>query len=117
MDFGKVWDGVDLLGKSETALTPGLGMRYNTPIGPIRVDLGYRGNPIRDVPVVTSQIRPFNPEQDQPENRIGAGSPDEIDWVRLEDLALLKPLVRFRGGDQRPWWQGLQLHFSIGQAF
>ena len=117
MDFGRVWDGVDLLGPSETALTPGLGMRYNTPIGPIRVDLGYRGNLIRYVPVVTAQIRRFDADQDQPEDRIGAGSADELDWVRLEDLALLEPFVRFRGGDQKPWWRGLQLHFSIGQAF
>jgi outer membrane protein insertion porin family len=117
MDFGRVWDGVDLLGPSETALTPGLGMRYNTPIGPIRVDLGYRGNLIRDVPVVTAQVRRFNADQDQPEDRIGVGSAGELDWVKLEDLALLEPLVRFWGSDQKPWWRGLQLHVSIGQAF
>jgi len=117
MDFGRVWDGTDRLGATQTAVTPGIGMRYDTPIGPIRIDLGYRGNLIQDVPVVTSQVRRFDADQDQPADRIGSGSPNEIDWVRLEDLALLDPLVRFRGGDDKPWWRGLQLHFSIGQAF
>ena len=117
MDFGRVWDGTDRLGATQTAVTPGVGMRYDTPIGPIRIDFGYRGNPIRDVPVVTSQVRRFDADQDQPVDRIGAGGPNELYWVKLEDLALLDPLVRFRGGDDKPWWRGLQLHFSIGQAF
>jgi outer membrane protein insertion porin family len=119
VDFGRVWDPDNRVGESETVLTPGVGLRYTTPIGPIRIDLGYRGTPVRDVPVVTSQVRPFDSSVDDPNDRIGAGQAPEdvLEWVRLKDLALLDPLVRFRGGEGTPWWRGLQLHFSIGQAF
>ena len=100
-----------------TAFTPGVGFRYATPIGPIRIDLAYRGTATRELPVVTSQIRPFDAELgDKAGDRIG---PDESSglwgWVRRGDLALLGPKVTV--GTTARWYDGLQLHFSIGQAF
>ena len=119
MDFGWVWDANDSLDPSDMVFTPGVGLRYTTPIGPVRIDLAYRGNPVRDFPVVTSQVRPYDPTRDFPGDRIGAAGPEDqvLDWVRVEDLALLEPQVRFGGGRGAAWWRGLQLHFSIGQAF
>ncbi len=119
VDFGRVWDPENPVDPQHIVFTPGVGLRYTTPIGPIRIDLGYRGTPVRDLPVVTSQVRPYDPTRDLPGDRIGAGGPADqvIDWVSLEDLALLEPRVRFVGGDDAPWWKGIQLHFSIGQAF
>ncbi len=120
LDFGRVWEPVDGVEPPEIEYTPGIGLRYDTPIGPVRVDVGYRGTPVRDVPVVTSQIRPFDPGRaDVVGDRIGSGGPvDEVlEWVEADDLALLRPRFRFRGGSGVAWWRGLQLHFSIGEAF
>ena len=119
MDFGRLWDGGITIDTNDTVLTPGIGLRYTTPIGPVRIDLAYRGNRIRDVPVVTSQVRRYDPDRDRPGDRVGAGLTEDqvLDWVALDDLALLEPTIRFRGGSLVPWWKGLQLHFSIGQAF
>jgi outer membrane protein assembly factor BamA len=117
LDFGRVWGESDAhLSLEGMAFTPGVGLRYATPIGPIRIDLAYRGRATRQLPVITSQIRPWVEGVDQPADRIGfrtAAGP--IDWVRRGDLALLEPRVRV--GERGGWWRGLQLHFSIGQAF
>jgi len=44
------------LAKSKTALTPGFGVRYLSPVGPIRVDIGI--NPVlrETLPVVTEEV-------------------------------------------------------------
>ena len=120
LDFGRVWEPVGGADPPEIEYTPGVGFRYDTPIGPVRVDVGYRGTPVQDVPVVTSQIRPFDPGRgDADADRIGSGRPEgeALDWVEADDLALLRPSIRFRAGSGVAWWRGLQLHFSIGQAF
>ena len=118
LDFGRVWGENDAhLTLEGVALTPGVGVRYATPIGPIRIDLAYRGRATRELPVITSQIRPFDSAIDAEEDRIGYVSRDAIGipWVERGDLALLEPRVRV--GDRNKWYSGLQLHFSIGQAF
>jgi outer membrane protein insertion porin family/translocation and assembly module TamA len=118
LDFGRVWGENDpRLTLEGMAFTPGIGLRYATPIGPIRIDLGYRGRTTRQLPVITSQVRPWVEGVDDPEDRIGYRPADNpgIDWVRRGDLALLEPRVRV--GEGEAWYRGLQLHFSIGQAF
>ena len=118
LDFGRVWEPMGEVEPPDIEYTPGIGLRYDTPIGPVRVDVGYRGTPVRDVPVVTSQIRPFDPDRgDVAADRIGSGGPVDkvLDWVEADDLALLRP--RFRFGSGAAWLRGLQLHFSIGEAF
>ena len=42
----------DLLGAT-AAITPGFGLRMDTPIGPVRLDLGVRPTLVEDLPVVT----------------------------------------------------------------
>jgi outer membrane protein assembly factor BamA len=37
-----------------SAITPGAGIRYNSPVGPIRVDLGYNPRLVENLPVVTN---------------------------------------------------------------
>src|SRR5437762_13858345 len=39
-----------------SAITPGAGIRYNSPVGPIRVDLGYNPTLIENLPVVTNTM-------------------------------------------------------------
>ena len=93
-------------------------MRYLSPIGPIRVDLGYRFRGDENLQLVTSQIRPFG-EGDDERDRISRRVESKrvvIGYVPSEELALLGPLVVFgpSGGFSL---RRLQLHFSIGQAF
>ena len=112
LDFGQVWEedlGVDL---RDLELTPGLGIRYLSPIGPIRVDLAYRFNAGERLQVVTSQVRPYEgPPRDRPEDKLAG-----LEWVPSDELALLSPLVLW--GDYGAWsLRRFQLHLSIGQAF
>ena len=101
-------------------LSPGVGLRYNTPFGPIRLDVAYSFRDREPLQIVTSQIRPFDPTRDADSDRIniasGDGAADYIDWVVSENLALLDPQVLF--GDEPGFsLRRFRLHFSIGQAF
>ena len=115
LDFGQVWSGSNLFAWKSIEFAPGLGIRYYTPIGPIRIDLGYRFRGGEDLGVVTSQLRPFDPSRDDPNDRVD-GPFGKLDFVRSDELALLRRRVRF--GESGPWSiDRFQLHFSIGQAF
>lgn len=118
VDVGQVWprnpDFRDL------EMSPGVGIRYNTPFGPVRVDVAYSFRTQEPLQVVTSRVRPYVPGQDDGADRIDiapAGAPPErIDWIVSEDLAILGPRVLF-GEDPGFSFRRFQLHFSIGQAF
>jgi outer membrane protein insertion porin family/translocation and assembly module TamA len=116
VDFGQVWEedlGVDLRGLE---LTPGMGIRYLSPIGPIRVDLAYRFDDGERLQVVTSQVRPFDVAAGDLEKNKLVGPDGPIDWVASNELALLSPLVLW--GNHGAWsLRRFQLHLSIGQAF
>ena len=118
VDVGQVWPRRIAIENLEVA--PGVGLRYNTLFGPIRLDVAYSFRDREPLKVVTSQIRPFVPGQDADSDRIDIGGPDGpgdfIDWVVSENLALLNPPVHF--GDEAGFsLRRFQLHFSIGQAF
>lgn len=38
------------------AITPGFGFRYNSPVGPIRIDVGYNPRLLENLPVVTNDV-------------------------------------------------------------
>jgi len=116
VDFGRVWNGSNQIALSDLTVTPGFGLRYTTPIGPVRFDVAYRGEQTSRLPVITSQLRPFDPESDNPDARIRSPDGDVLDWIRLEDLATLGTPVLF-GSEADRWWNRVQLQFSIGQAF
>ena len=116
LDFGQVWDGGGRFTFDRLVLGPGVGLRYGTPVGPVRIDLAYRGREISRRPVVTSQLRPYEPGRDAQSDRLQGPDGNVIDWVRREDLAPLGPLVAFEEGGGSIW-NRLQLHVSIGQAF
>jgi len=118
-DAGGVWADADVVRLSDIEVTPGLGFRYQSPVGPIRVDLGYRTRGGERLQVVTSQLRPFDPATDDPADRVQLRRGDQTfvaDYVLLDDLALLGPRVDF-GTSPAFSLSRLQLHFSIGQAF
>lgn len=115
VDAGQVWTDYQSLRPADLAVTPGFGVRYFSPIGPIRVDVGYRTAGGDLLQVVTDQIRPFDPAIDDPASRI-AGPDGPLPYVTTDDLAVLNPRVLFDDND--PWTlQRLQFHISIGQAF
>ena len=118
VDVGQVWPQGMALGDLE--VSPGVGIRYNTLFGPVRLDVAYTFRDQEALQIVTSQIRPYVPSQDEQSDRIDIGpshAPGEfIDWVVSEDLALLGPAVLF-GDDPGFSLRRFQIHFSIGQAF
>jgi outer membrane protein insertion porin family len=112
VDFGQVFaENVDLqIGGVEW--TPGLGVRYLSPIGPLRLDVAYRTVGGEDLRVITSALRPLEPGEDP--STVRTVLDDE--WVILDRLVPLTPAVRY--GESAPWsWQRFQIHLSIGQAF
>jgi outer membrane protein insertion porin family len=116
LDVGQVWDRQNRFSFDQLEVTPGFGVRYLTPVGPIRVDLAYRFGGGSRLPVVTSQIRPFDPSRDAEGARIGEPGDAAHDFVLSSQLAPLQQRVLFDESDA--WsFQRFQLHFSIGQAF
>jgi outer membrane protein assembly factor BamA len=82
------------------AITPGFGVRFNTPVGPVRLDLGVRPSLVEELPVIT-QVND------------STGSPQ---------LVTLRTLRRFdqaetSGGALRKIVSRLTLHLAIGPAF
>jgi len=119
VDVGQVWDQGAKLDFGELEVTPGVGVRYFSPIGPIRVDVGYRFRNAESLRVLTNAIEPCTVV---PGNGNGCLEPRRVDgssgaipWIASEDLLPLGPEVEYGGVDS--FWQRLQLHFSIGQAF
>ncbi|MEP7383305.1 MAG: BamA/TamA family outer membrane protein [Gemmatimonadota bacterium] len=89
----------DLLGATAT-ITPGFGVRFATPVGPVRLDLGIRPQVVERLPVITQVT-----EAD--------GS------LRLVTLAAPR---RFNAAESRGGFLGavlsrLTLHLAIGPAF
>jgi outer membrane protein assembly factor BamA len=117
-DFGQVWGEKDKVALQDVQFTPGMGIRYLSAIGPLRVDLAYRFQGGQDLEVVTDQIRPYDPAVDRPGSRIVVDGDTEnpLDYVKTGALAVLTPRVLFNAS---PAWSlsRFQLHLSIGQAF
>ena len=93
-DFGRIWAEAESEAVSRFEVAPGVGVRYMSPIGPIRIDLGYRFRGIEDLQVVTSQIRPFDPTRDDESDRITRfvnGTEETLDFVLVDELAVLGP--------------------------
>lgn len=81
------------------AITPGVGFRYRSPVGPIRVDVGYNPRSTEALPVLTNSTDANNKQR----------------LVRLQDTRL-----HTSGGTATGFWKifnRLVLHLSIGQAY
>ncbi len=103
VDVGRVWtDG--LLGAAEDfQWSPGIGVRYRSPVGPIRVDIGYNTSGSERLPVVVALRQDGDTEIVQlirPGSELENPDPTYFDYEPLNDF-----------------FSRLQLHFSIGQAF
>jgi outer membrane protein insertion porin family len=109
-DVGQAWGNDQVIRLRDLEFAPGVGVRFPSPVGPIRVDLAYRFRGGEDLSVVTPQIRAFVAAIDEEEDRIFVNG-ERIPWVLTGELARL-PRVLFGEREGR-----LQLHVSIGQAF
>ena len=91
--------GSEISTSDAVAWSPGIGIRYSSPVGPLRLDIGYNTGSSESLPVV-SEI----------EGEIVLLGDDEgeailFEYDPFEDTGFSEFLSR------------LQLHFSIGQAF
>jgi hypothetical protein len=79
--------------KGTGAVTPGVGIRYDSPVGPIRVDVGLSPNRSETLGVVTAV-------------------PDSTGKITIVPLGLSRKYTPYTGFLSR-----LVLHFSIGEAY
>ena len=89
----------DIVLPGKTALTPGVGFRYRSPVGPVRVDMGFNPKRTERLRVVTTAPNPDGRET----------------LVTLEES---REVVS--GGTATGFWgifNRVVLHLSIGQAF
>jgi outer membrane protein assembly factor BamA len=84
---------------TRTAITPGFGARYQSPLGPVRVDIGIKTRMTDELPVVTEMIDANGEER----------------LVQLDPLKAYDPLAD--AGAFRRLLGRLQLHLAIGEAF
>jgi outer membrane protein insertion porin family/translocation and assembly module TamA len=116
LDFGQVWGEQDEVDPLDLEWTPGFGIRYFSPIGPVRVDIAYRFASGEQLQVVTTDVQPYDPAIHRAEERLAGPDGQPLNWVESVDLIPLRPTVLW--GDLRPWsFRRFQLHLSIGQAF
>ncbi len=95
LDTGNVWE--DLSNIQAPIWTLGAGLRFISPIGPIRLDVGYNPSGATELPVIVSL----------PDGTlIGLDDPVLFDPFQYDDPSLLREVLR-----------RLQLHISIGEAF
>ncbi len=81
------------IAKGSSAVTPGFGFRYRSPVGPIRVDLGYMPTSTQQLNVVTATI--VNGQR------------------KIVPLAMTRRHTEGTG----TFLSRLVMHFSIGEAF
>ncbi|UCF20973.1 MAG: BamA/TamA family outer membrane protein [Gemmatimonadota bacterium] len=108
VDVGRVWTASgELRGGDEFSWSPGLGIRYNSPVGPLRLDIGYNTGGRVNLPVVSLA-------------NVKAEGGSESVVVQLgdeNDRPLEFEYDPFEQSGLQGFVNRLQLHFSIGQAF
>lgn len=100
IDAARVDDpALEALAQARAAVTPGFGVRYRSPIGPVRVDLGFHPSSSEDLAVIT-QI-----EEDGVTRLIRLDKPKRYDPAEG------------RGGFLSALTNRMTLHLSIGESF
>jgi outer membrane protein assembly factor BamA len=112
MDYGQLFTTPADFRLRGLVWTPGVGVRYISAIGPIRVDVGYRPQGQQGLSVLTTEVGGASV------NGQCVGDPDPTRPGGIVDcgqLHALRKLVEWPKGNT--FLDHLQLHFSIGQAF
>jgi len=93
VDAGQVWErGTEIVSLSGMRVTPGAGVRFTTPLGPVRIDVAYNGYPAPRGPLLYQT----------------SATADSVSEIRSS-----YPPVRA----SKTFWQKLVLQFAVGQAF
>ncbi|MFW6192141.1 MAG: BamA/OMP85 family outer membrane protein [Gemmatimonadota bacterium] len=95
VDVGQVW--VDVGDLEPPEVTPGIGVRFASPVGPLRLDVGYDPRGARRVPVVS----------ELPNGEI----------LELEESVTFDPFTYDDAGSTTAFLRRLHFHLSIGEAF
>lgn len=90
----------DLVSRGGSAVTPGFGTRWTSPVGPVRVDLGFRPLVVEELDVVTEYV----------------DSEGRRRLIRLDTPRRYDPLEDTRGFFGQVLGR-MVLHLSIGEAF
>jgi outer membrane protein assembly factor BamA len=99
VDAGYVGAGSSVIANGRGAVTPGFGVRYLSPVGPIRVDLGIRPSLTESLNVITEVTDPNGAHR-----LVQLGTP--IDYNPVAGGSGISQVLN-----------RLALHLSIGQAF
>ena len=99
VDAGYVGSGSSAFTNGKAAVTPGFGVRYLSPVGPIRVDLGIRPSITDHLSVITEEVAPDGTHR----------------LVELDTKRDYNPVEE--GSGISKLLNHLALHLSIGQAF
>ena len=98
VDAGQVWErGAEIVSVRNMRLTPGAGVRFTTPLGPVRIDAAYNGYAAERGPLLY---------QDSVGNvtRIRPSSPNATDFYPPLNVP-------------KTFWRKIVLQFAVGQAF
>ena len=95
VDFGQVWETVD--DRTALAVTPGAGVRFRSPVGPLRFDVGYNPTGSKFKPVVVV---------------LDNGSIEEV-----VNPVLYDPFTWDDPSTLTEIWRRIRIQFSIGEAF
>jgi outer membrane protein assembly factor BamA len=113
VDYGQVWREFTDMRIRDLVFTPGLGVRYFSPIGPIRVDIGFNPKGAENVRLFTTQIgvreTADGPCLTYPED------PGPDPELCATQVLQLQPDVIWH--PRKGFFRKIQFHFSIGQAF
>ncbi|MGB1778561.1 MAG: BamA/TamA family outer membrane protein, partial [Longimicrobiales bacterium] len=114
-DVGQAWGPRERVLLEDLEFSPGIGVRFASPVGPIRLDLAYRFRGAEDLPVVTEAICDLKKGNHscKTDDRLSSDEDDPwYNWASTGSFVQLPQSVLF-GENGR----GFQLHISIGQAF
>ena len=92
LDFGQVWSEEGDVDLGELAWTPGVGIRYFTLVGPIRVDVAYNPQGPERLPVITTEV--CAPRED---GSCGPPAPDAPPFHRIAEQPGITATARSRG--------------------
>jgi len=112
LDYGQLWKTPADFRLHGLVWTPGLGVRYFSAIGPIRVDVGYNPQGSERLDVLSTGVRVHGGD-----GVCDRHSPEPGPGERLEDCGSLQPVQSMPWPPRSGFLDHLQLHFSIGQAF
>ena len=95
IDFGQVWEQVD--DRVPLVATPGAGVRFRSPVGPLRLDVGYNptGPKLRPAVVVR----------------------DDGSIIEVPQPVLYDPFTWDDPSTLTEIWRRMRIQFSIGEAF